>query len=150
MNLFDMALAIALLIAAYTGWKLKSLTLIGAGFVVALAPLVATLAGPFAAAWLRGFGLDADRAVSVGWLVVMLLAGFVIFMLFQLLSRAFKALMLGWLDRGFGAMILVSLVLIGALAAAPWLDASLRAMGQKKLTRDSLFLQKLAPLIHDI
>ena len=44
--------------------------------------------------------------------------------------------------------ILFFAVLIGALAAAPWLDGSLRAMGQKGLTKDSLFLQKVAPLVH--
>lgn len=82
-NAWDFVFGAFLLFSAWLGWKLKSLPLLGAGFAVTLAPLMAE---------------------NAGWLVLTLSAA-LLMLLFMSMSKMLATLKLEFLDRGFGAAL---------------------------------------------
>ena len=124
MNYWDFAYLLLILLAAGTGWKMRSLTLLGIGFGLILSPWAAAAGQLPLADFLTEkaqFSSSAARTLAY-WLLIV--AGFALIVgAFRVLSGLFEKLMLGWLDRGFGALIL-------GLAAAFWLLVAFNVIEQ--------------------
>jgi hypothetical protein len=107
LNSVDYFFILAVATAAFAGWKLRSLVMLGIGFALVLAPAVAeALQSPVAASLGTRFSyFDGQHEALVFWMLI-ILSGLLIFFLFHGLSRTFESLLLGGLDKGFGALIL--------------------------------------------
>ena len=145
MNIVDMVLLGILGLAAVLGWKLKSLILLGLGFVFTLAPLAAYWGGPALVPHLLEAGVSKSNAGPSASFIVLVASALIIFGIFRLLSKAFQALMLGWLDRGAGALMLSAGLFIFMIAASAWIQDLAHRSGAGKIAANSILVNKVFP-----
>jgi hypothetical protein len=108
-NAWDFVFLALLLFSAWLGWRLKSLPLLGMGFALALAPLLARRFSPELATFLvenlGGQGLKPHEE-DVAWWTLFLLSALLLILLFRGFSKMLATLKLELLDKAFGAFVL--------------------------------------------
>ena len=114
LNAWDIGFIFTLILAAWIGWRLKSLLLLGLGFAFALAPMAAqqwqhALADCLVQN-LGGKGLQGQQDKVAYWLIFSV-GALLIFLAFRALSGLLKALQLEGLDRAFGAFMTLAMLL---------------------------------------
>jgi hypothetical protein len=105
LNAWDFVFGLAAGLAAWLGWRLKSLPILGLGFVVALAPWLAELGRESLGSWLEGPSLRPGASDRMAWWLLWAASAGLLMLLFLGLSKMLAALRLEFLDRGFGAAI---------------------------------------------
>ena len=125
-NAWDFVFALLLLLSCVLGWKLKSLTLLGAGFAFALAPLAAE-------AWKEPLAQFLGCQSSYAWWLLLVAASALLLSLFFSMSKMLATLKLEGLDRGFGALLCAGIFLAALSLNLGRLSAKLGAPRRKAL-----------------
>lgn len=114
MNYIDVILIITAIIGFFLGWKLR-------GVLMVVIPL-AFIAGLFAANYgyhsmagiLAGYIPTESKRFLISYVIIFLIASSILILIGVLLSRFFDFFNMAFMDRIFGAVLLITLLLIPA------------------------------------